>query len=203
MFCFEMGHHWQVQRLSVWSFTVYMDNNPFSCVLSTAKLDTTEHFRLVTLAAFDFKIIYKPGVKSVDADRLLRLPHNTVAPHQEEISSKILHTICSIVHCPVIETDCLSAVWGLYDFWVFRWRLKTRTGKRWAYEPLDVSDQECQETLVWGYHTVSRECYYALECWASQTLTWINLQWESCGWREEVPVGTTNIMQEDNLEWMP
>ena len=90
-------------------FTVFTNNNPMTYVLSTAKLDATGHRWLAALAAFDFRIKYKPGVCNADAGILSRLPHSPEAPSEEELSSEAVHTICGTVRCTVVETNCLSA----------------------------------------------------------------------------------------------
>ena len=52
-------------------FIVYTDNNPLS-YLDTAKLGATEQRWALQLAAFDFKIIYRPGKKNANVDALSR-----------------------------------------------------------------------------------------------------------------------------------
>ena len=53
---------------------VYMDNNPLTYVLMTAKLDTTGQRWMASLANYDFKIYYHSGKLNVDADSLSRIP---------------------------------------------------------------------------------------------------------------------------------
>jgi transposase InsO family protein len=55
-------------------FSVYTDNNPLAYVLSTAKLDATGHRWLAALAAYNFKVLYRPGKSNADADGLSRRP---------------------------------------------------------------------------------------------------------------------------------
>jgi transposase InsO family protein len=93
------------------SFTVYTDNNPLTYVLTTAKLDATGHRWLAALAAFNFTLKYKPGAKNVDADTLSRLAHNPQlsVDEEREISAEAVHTICSSIQYPIVETLCMSA----------------------------------------------------------------------------------------------
>ena len=51
-------------------FTVRTDNNPLTYVLTTAKLDATGHRWLAALAGFNFKLVYRAGVKNQDTDAL-------------------------------------------------------------------------------------------------------------------------------------
>ncbi len=56
------------------SCTVYMDNNPLTYVLSTAKLNTTGCRWVAELADFHLTIRYRPGKENCDADGLSRMP---------------------------------------------------------------------------------------------------------------------------------
>nr|KAG5694020.1 hypothetical protein BaRGS_002474 [Batillaria attramentaria] len=63
---------------------------------------------LAALAAYDFDIKYRPGEHNVDADTLSRLPGRDEEYASGDVSSEIVHTICGAVHCPAVETHCLS-----------------------------------------------------------------------------------------------
>jgi hypothetical protein len=91
-------------------FVVYTENNPLTYVLSSAKLDATGHRWLAALAAFNFKVVYKPDSKNFDADSLSRLPQRPdTEPPADEIDTELVHTICSsLTASPVVETHCLS-----------------------------------------------------------------------------------------------
>lgn len=53
-------------------FTVVMDSNPLTYILTTAKLDATSYRWLATLSTFSFKLVYRPGKQNADADGLSR-----------------------------------------------------------------------------------------------------------------------------------
>ncbi|XP_052387224.1 uncharacterized protein LOC127934090 [Carassius gibelio] len=55
-------------------FVVRTDNNPLTYVLTTAKLNATDHRWLAALATYDFSLQYKPGRYNIDADTLSRYP---------------------------------------------------------------------------------------------------------------------------------
>lgn len=54
-------------------FIVYSDNNPFTYVLSTSKLNATGSRWVAELADFNFTIKYRPDKENMDADFLFRM----------------------------------------------------------------------------------------------------------------------------------
>ena len=54
-------------------FEVYMDNNPLTYTLTTAKLDATGQRWVASLANYNFKIFYRSGKLSVETDALSRV----------------------------------------------------------------------------------------------------------------------------------
>lgn len=56
-------------------FTVVTDSNPLTYILTTAKLDATSYRWLAALSTFSFKLVYRLGKQSADADGLSRRPH--------------------------------------------------------------------------------------------------------------------------------
>ena len=65
-------------------FEVYMDNNPLTYILTTAKLDVTGQRWVASFANYIFKIFYKSGKLNVEADALSRIPlENTQTNHLE------------------------------------------------------------------------------------------------------------------------
>ena len=52
------------------AFQVFMDNNPLTYVLTTAKLDVTGHRWVATLSNYTFNILYRHGKAKQDADAL-------------------------------------------------------------------------------------------------------------------------------------
>lgn len=59
-------------------FVVKTNNNFLTYVLITAKLDATGHGWLAELSTYDFSIDYRAGKQNIDADRLSRLPNQTI-----------------------------------------------------------------------------------------------------------------------------
>ena len=55
-------------------FEVFTDNNPFTYLLTRAKLDATGPRWVVSLANYNFKCHYRSGKLNVEADALLRIP---------------------------------------------------------------------------------------------------------------------------------
>ena len=55
-------------------FTVYTDNNPLTHILTSAKLDGTGQRWAPALSQFNFDLIYRAGLKNVDADSMSKYP---------------------------------------------------------------------------------------------------------------------------------
>ena len=55
------------------TFDVYMDNNPLTYMLTTAKLDTDSHCWVASLANYNFQLCYQARKTNIDADALLRV----------------------------------------------------------------------------------------------------------------------------------
>lgn len=53
--------------------TVFTDNNPLTCILTTAKLDSTGHRWLAVLSNFDLEICYRPGKNNSEVGGLSRI----------------------------------------------------------------------------------------------------------------------------------
>ena len=91
-------------------FEVYMDNNPLTYVLTTAKLDATGQRWIANLANYNFKIHYRSGKSNIDADALSRIPCDVVNHVQVGPIAKstvlAYQTAIQIPHLPnaVIET---------------------------------------------------------------------------------------------------
>ena len=82
------------------SFVVCTDNNPLTCVLSTANLDATGHPLVGELAEFNFTIRYRPGKSNVDADTLSRTTDDTIQYMEscsQETNQEELKTIIDTV----------------------------------------------------------------------------------------------------------
>ena len=72
-------------------FEVYTDNNPLTCILTTAKLDTTGQRQVASLANYKFKIFYKSGKLNVEADALSHIPlENIQVDHMEPLIVKTM-----------------------------------------------------------------------------------------------------------------
>ena len=55
-------------------FTVHMDNNPLTYILTTPNLDATGHHWVGALASYEFNLEYQKGVDNTAADVLSRVP---------------------------------------------------------------------------------------------------------------------------------
>ena len=67
-------------------FEVYMDNNPLTYILTTAKLGAMGQRWFASLAKYNFKIFHRSGKLNVEADALARIPwENTQVDHLEPL----------------------------------------------------------------------------------------------------------------------
>ena len=64
-------------------FTVYTDINPLMHILTSAKLDGNGQRWASALGQFNFDLIYRTGLKNVDAESMSRYPYDRVS--EEEI----------------------------------------------------------------------------------------------------------------------
>lgn len=71
------------------NFTVYMDNNLLTYVLSSTKLNATGLCWIVELPDFDFTICYEPGSINLDADTLSRTPACRAETMQEVLKAVV------------------------------------------------------------------------------------------------------------------
>ena len=61
----------QLQEYLLWKpFTVKMDNNPLTYIMTTPNLDATQHHRVELLAGFTFSIEHKKGQDNAATDAL-------------------------------------------------------------------------------------------------------------------------------------
>ena len=71
------------------NFVVYTDNNPFTYILTSAKLDATGHHWVASLANYNFALSYRSGKMNVDADAL---SHNPRGKCDQPIETNFFHT---------------------------------------------------------------------------------------------------------------
>ena len=72
-------------------FEVYMDNNPLTYILTTAKLDTTGQRWVASLANYNFKIFSRSRRLNVEVDALSQIPwENTQIYYMEPLIVKTM-----------------------------------------------------------------------------------------------------------------
>ena len=87
-------------------FTMYSDYNPFSYVMSVAKLNATGMCWIVELADYNFKVKYWPWKISNDCNFLSCFPREEVLKsHSKEIS---LENLSSLILRKLAESNWLS-----------------------------------------------------------------------------------------------
>ena len=91
-------------------FTVYIDNNPLTYALNTAKLNSTGHRWVAELADFNFSIKYRPGKINVDADTLSRLPLDINA-YMEQCTLRVSQDVLDTTVNTVLAQDRGKITW--------------------------------------------------------------------------------------------
>ena len=76
-------------------FAVYTDNNPFTYVLMSAKLDATSYQWVTGLANYNFTMNYCSGKVNVDADALSHIPKEEYdhSIEAESVCDLVSHTV--------------------------------------------------------------------------------------------------------------
>ena len=99
------------------TFEGYINNNPLTYVLSTAKLDACSHRWVARLANYNFNIHYKSGINNIDADALSQiqwpevLSDPDIVDFDETIGTQSIKVICnsSRISYGYCETICSGA----------------------------------------------------------------------------------------------
>ena len=93
------------------TFTVFTNNNPFTYVLSSAKLNATGLQWVGELADFHFNIKYHPGSVHRDADTLSQIPFDTyIKECTEETTPAIIQAIVTSVQAQSDgSNNCISS----------------------------------------------------------------------------------------------
>ena len=71
---------------------MYMDNNPLTYILTSAKLDATGHWWVASLANYNFALNYQSGQMNVDVDTL---SHIWKGEHDQHIEADSVHALIS------------------------------------------------------------------------------------------------------------
>ena len=89
-----MGDYRFHEYLKEENFEVFIDNDPFTCLLTTVKLNDTGQRWVENLANYNFRLHYRSGKLNVEVDALQRIPWEW-----EEAS----HTLDAVVVLPIIS----------------------------------------------------------------------------------------------------
>ena len=93
-------------------FEVFMDNNPLTYILTSAKLDATGQRWVAVLGLYDFQIHYRSGKKNVNADALSRIPWDRESRREltkmDAISVKATMTKAEDPCVPQIQESVIS-----------------------------------------------------------------------------------------------
>ena len=87
-------------------FEVYIDNNPLTYVLSSAKLDACGQRWVAKLANYNFTVKYKSGLSNVEADALSRISWPEILADTEDLDADLNCMDTHVVNA--ILTGCRS-----------------------------------------------------------------------------------------------
>ena len=85
------------------TFDVYMDNNPLTYILSTAKLDAMGHRWVASLGPYNFTLHYKPGKLNRDADALSHINWQSVSPEVIKVTMDLAQVDRTLILDPEIR----------------------------------------------------------------------------------------------------
>ena len=74
------------------TFDMYTANNPFTCVLTKAKLDAASHCWVASLANYNLRLHYWAGKTNIDVDALLRVSWLGYILHNSGTHLKVMAT---------------------------------------------------------------------------------------------------------------
>jgi len=89
--------------LALQHFVVLTDNNPLTYVLSSAKLDATGQRWASALGEYNFDLIYRAGLKNIDADSMSRYPYQKLLEKFDDLvklEDSTVKTVCSVITIP-------------------------------------------------------------------------------------------------------
>ena len=94
------------------SFEVFTDNNPFTYVLTSAKLDACGQRWVTKLANYNFSIRYKCGVRNTEADALSRIKWPEALSGNVDIDNGCMdtHVINAILTGAVTKSSLIESV---------------------------------------------------------------------------------------------
>ena len=103
---------------------MYTDNNPFTYVLTTAKLDAASHHLVASLANYNFRLHYWAGKANIDADALSRVSWPECMPDSSGTGLKVNTAAIRAIQeaaldqhaCPIQAYSChLDVVGAVQD----------------------------------------------------------------------------------------
>ena len=82
---------------------IYMDNNPLTCILTTAKLDAASHQWVASLANYNFQLHYQARKANIDADALSRVSWQGCMPENSGTHLKVTSAAVQAVQEAVLK----------------------------------------------------------------------------------------------------
>ena len=127
-------------------FMVKLDNNPLTCIMTTAQLDAMVYCWVAQLALYDFMVMYKPGKTNIEADALSRINCNW------ELTSEVVRVILNTAmdgHGPLAKI-CAHTMTVVPSFLVASGitRLKTEEAMQKEMTATDWAKPRCRNRIL-------------------------------------------------------
>ena len=100
------------------TFDVYINNNPLTYVLTTAKLDAASHCWVTSLANYNFRLHYCTGKTNTDADALSRVSWPECMPDNLGTSQKVTAAAVRVIQEAALEKPVCPIEAYSYDLHV-------------------------------------------------------------------------------------
>ena len=100
------------------TFDVYTNNNPLTCVLTTAKLDAASHCWMTSLANYNFRSHYQAGKTNIDTDALSRVSWPECMPDNLSTSLKVMAAAVRAIQEAALEKPVFPKKAYSYDLHV-------------------------------------------------------------------------------------
>ena len=147
------------------TFNDYIDNNPLTYILTTAKLDATSHCWVASLANYNFQLYYWAGKTNIDADALLRVSWPGCMPDKSGTHLKVTAAaVCTVQEAALKGPQVpLRPTVAICTFWMQSRKVSRSPVRPWktGFKPIRQIQPQVQSFLgcrmePWGDDSPNR-----------------------------------------------